>query len=204
MKNSVIFIFLKIYFTDECSLHALTEGTQFVRRRPGEELEPSCIQSRLKHPPSVMIWAAISAEGPGPLYFVEGMMRQDQYIRVLEDVFLPYVQQLRKSTDPFVFMQDNAPCHSAKSVKNFLSIKQISFLPWPGNSPDLNPIENVWKTLKSLVYLRHNPTLKVLKENILEVWQSAPEIKNCISSCIGSMPRRIEAVIKARGGCTKY
>ena len=52
-------------------------------------------------------------------------------------------------TQPAVFMQDNAPCHTAKSVMTFLSEEDVTVLEWPAQSPDMNPIENVtkWKSL---------------------------------------------------------
>lgn len=151
-----------------------------------------------------MVWGAITINGPGPLYFVEGTMKQDQYKKVLETVALPYFHEIGFWTSSFIFMQDGAPCHTAKSVKKFISDKNIPLLPWPGNSPDLNPIENVWHELKRLVYKENNTNRQVLIENIKKIWYEAPEIKACIKACIESMPRRIKAVKLVKGGNTKY
>lgn len=101
-------------------------------------------------------------------------------------------------------MQDGAPCHTARSIKNIFSTHNIPVLPWPGNFPDLNAIENVWSLLKSKVYSLPNPTLTILKQNITDVWENSPEIKEIIERCYESMPDRISAVISAKGGPTKY
>lgn len=151
-----------------------------------------------------MIWSCISADGPGPLYFVEGSMNSVQYSDVINDIIIPYFNYLKSIEVADTFMQDGAPCHRARCIKNLLSTCDIPILPWPGNSPDLNPIENVWSLLKSLVYSFPNPTLDTLKQNILNIWENSAEIKDMIQVCIESMPERIRAVIKAKGGATKY
>lgn len=178
--------------------------TQFVRRRPGERYKKDCLHQVVKHPPSLMIWSCISSEGPGPIYFVDGTMRQQQYKYVLSDVLLPYINSLPYVRTYYTFMQDGAPCHTARTIANFLEEEYMDVLPWPGNSPDLNPIENCWAYLKSKVYSRPNPNIHVLKENIKDIWNNDEELKASIISCISSMPRRIQKVIKNKGNCLDY
>lgn len=191
-------------FSDETKVEAVTERAQFVRRRRNERFSETCVLKTVKHPPSVMLWSCITSEGPGPLYYCEGTMDQRQYKRVLEEVLLPHINDLDPNEGPYTFMHDSAPCHKAKSVRNFLDSVNLAVLPWPGNSPDLNAIENVWNVLKSVVYSRENKTIAQLKANIEDVWQNDPKIKHSISACIDSMPKRIKDVIKARGGITRY
>jgi transposase len=79
----------------------------------------------------------------------------------------------------------------------------IKSLTWPGNSPDLNIIENLWAILKRKVRARNPKTLWELENTIMEAWEKdiSPDI---IKNLFNSMPRRIKAVIKSKGGITKY
>ena len=75
---------------------------------------------------------------------------------------------------------------------------------WPAQSPDLNPIEHLWTHLKKKLAEYEQPP-----KEILELWERAEAEWNKIDkevcqNLIESMPRRIEAVIGAKGGYTKY
>lgn len=88
-------------------------------------------------------------------------------------------------------------------VKHYLHNAGIQNLAWPGNSPDLNPIENCWALLKRFVAKKNTKTKEGFKQAIKEVWQNEITTEYC-QKLINSMPARIAAVITARGGHTKY
>jgi transposase len=87
-----------------------------------------------------------------------------------------------------------------KAVFDELGLKILS---WPGNSPDLNPIENIWRLVGLKVNRLHPKNQRELQEAIIHAWnhELAPAVIHCL---IDSMPDRISAVIKARGDSTKY
>ena len=104
----------------------------------------------------------------------------------------------------FVFQDDNDRKHRCKIVKEFKSINNIMTLPWPAQSPDLNPIERVWDAIKDAIAKRPIPPSNQaqLKQAILEEWSNLSQ--DYILKLIHSVPRRIAHVLCANGGPTKY
>ena len=90
-----------------------------------------------------MVWSVISSEGVGDLYIVKGTMNQYQYKQVLQRHLIPQLRKWFPKGKNVTFIHDSAPCHKAKTVSKYLNNKKVKVLPWPGNSPDLNPIENL-------------------------------------------------------------
>ncbi len=172
-----------------------------VWRKRGEAQSPRCLRSSVKFPQSVMIWGAMSSAGVGPLCFLRSKVNTAIYQEVLEHFMLPAADQLYGDAD-FIFQQDLAPAHSAKATSTWFKDHGIPVFNWPANSPDLNPIENLWGIVKrKMQYARPN-NAEELKAAIKATWASITS-EQC-HRLIDSMPRRIAAVIQAKGAPTKY
>ncbi len=192
----------KVLFSDE-SKFCISFGNQGPRvwRKSGEAQNPCCLKSSVKFPQSVMIWAAMSSAGVGPLCFLKSTVNAAIYQEILEHFMLPSADKLYGDAD-FIFQQDLAPAHTAKGTKSWFSDHGVTVLDWPANSPDLNPIENLWGIVKRKMRDTRPNNADELKATVKETWASIPP-QQC-HKLITSMPRRIEAVIKAKGAPTKY
>ncbi|KAJ8727758.1 hypothetical protein PYW07_001877 [Mythimna separata] len=101
-------------------------------------------------------------------------------------------------------MHDNARCHTALIVRDYLQEVGIPVMRWPARSPDLNPIEHLWDELKRRVRARDPAptTLQDLQDAVVAEWDNIPQ--ESVVTLIRSMRERMEAVIRARGGNTRF
>ena len=104
----------------------------------------------------------------------------------------------------FVYQDDNARSHIARTVVNFMETEGIEHMECPAVSPDLNPIENLWsKVTHTMDSSANQPTnLAELRQAITDAWQALP--LQTLATLIDSMHRRIQALYDARSGHTKY
>ncbi len=91
-----------------------------VCKKSGEAQNPCCLKSSVKFPQSVMIWAAMSSTGVGPLCFLKSTVNAAIYQEILEHFMLPSADKLYGDAD-FIFQQDLAPAHTAKGTKSWFN-----------------------------------------------------------------------------------
>jgi len=195
----------KVIWSDESTFSQYRKsGWGRIWREPSEEFHEDCVGSTVKHSQSVMFWACFSFFGLGPIVSLSGRVNGAAYRETLATYAIPTVQAQERQTKKKIFFQeDNAPAHTATVARSFLS-QRVKLLPWPAQSPDLNPIENLWSIIEDGIRKR-NPqpsNLKQLEKMVKEEWNAIP--RDIYRNLIASMPRRIEAVISAKGGPTKY
>jgi hypothetical protein len=153
---------------------------------------------------SIMIWGCMTAFGVGHMCQIQGTLVQDLYIEILEDCLLKTIKYYKMKSKDTIFQQDNDPKHSAGRVQEWLKRKKFEKLSWPAQSPDINPIEHLWAIIKRKLNEYEQPPNGMIQlwERIENIWNDIDE--DICMNLIESMPRRIEAVLKAKGKWTTY
>jgi hypothetical protein len=216
----------KVIWSDESSIWVgANPRRQWVIRPKGERLNPKYVKRSFKSVQvKVMVWGCFTGDRLGPLLICdEGGIGASEYEDILYDGLFSLVDDLLEPPedpgtiqvvreDTYIFMQDNAPCHKATEVFDFLAEHRVPIMQWPPQSPDLNPIENLWTAFKEAFHRRFcelfNHPSKSLEaryrygEVLQEVWYSIGQ--GLVDALIESMPRWVQAVIEAQGGWTKY
>ena len=197
----------KVSFTDESTFRLVRGGTSYVRRGPNSNrFEQRFCRKTVKHSASIMIWGMFDGRyGRGGIDFLKRTgkrketMDTKRYQKTLENHFIRY-HRARQSTH---LLQDSAPCHTSKVTQKWLRDHGVEVIKWPGNSPDLNPIENLWSIFKGKLESKHCKNLTELREQIEKIWREDITLELC-QTLANSMPARLQAVHNNNGGRTKY
>ena len=124
----------------------------------------------------VHIWAGISKRGKTGICIFEGTMDGSFYVKILEETLIPFLQKVYP--DGHRLMADNDPKHTSNEAKRFLKDQKVTWWRTPAESPDCNPIENLWHELKEYIRRVKKPrTKQELIDGIKEFWDSVTVAK---------------------------
>lgn len=156
---------------------------------------------RAKHPVKVHVWAGISRQGRTEICVFDGIMDRYLYTSILENALVPFVRRIFPASHRF--MQDNDPKHVSCHARDFLRRERINWWKTPAESPDLNPIENLWHELKEYIRREIKPrTKEELVQGILKFWETVT-VQKC-NKYINHLNKVIPRVIELRGDATGY
>jgi hypothetical protein len=181
-------------------------------RTAEEEFDENCAIPMFKQSAiQVMVWGCVMKGKKGPLVVLEypggrgGGMNSERYqTQVLNAHLFDFYQQMSEERGLVFFQQDDTPSHHSKSTLTWLAQNSVDIFLHPASSPDLSPIKPLWKTLKTYIRARpHLPTnLDGLKAAVREAWDQITETD--IDKHVKHMQARVQAVLKANGGHTKF
>jgi transposase len=196
----------QVIWSDETKINRLgSDGRSWVWKQPSRPHDSRTIQGTVKFGGgSLMMWGCMCWEGPGYATKIDTTLDSDLYVEIMGDELVQTVEYYHKDLKKIIFQHDNDPKHTSKKAKEWLQNNDVTVLTWPAQSPDLNPIEHLWEHLKRQLARHENPPNKMedLWPRVEEEWNKIDP--SVCQNLIESMPRRVAAVLKAKGGYTKY
>jgi transposase len=198
----------KVLFSDETKINRISSDDRVrIWCRKVEPLSEKRITPREQQGGGgLLMWGCMSWAGFANGVVPDEKVNSDVYTAILEEHLKASANSCFGSKQ-FIFQQDNASVHISKVTNAWIKKNKIKVLPWPAKSPDMNPIEHFWDKLKSIV--REFPPAADKEELWKHVegaieWSWSQEGIEYAHKLVDSMPIRVQALIKAKGGYTKY
>ena len=189
--------FRNVIFSDECTVQLEHHGKLCFRRRS----QPRKLKGRPKHPAKIHLWGGISVCGATQIVMFSGNMDAIRYGEILKASLLPFIRQCHPTGHRLY--QDNDPKHTSRYISNFFETNGIVWWKSPPESPDLNPIENIWGSLKQYLRTQYKPhNLGELKQGIMQFWNTlTPQV---CEKYISHLKKVIPKVVEMNGHPSGY
>ena len=131
---------------------------------------------------------------------VNGQRYREEILPYINEIRLDYI--IKNEGEEPILVQDGASSHKAYATIDLIQSMGLMIIDWPANSPDLNPIENVWSILKRRIEQHRPRTREEVKAAVQIEWNRLT--REDVKKCVQSMPERCRAVIDAEGGHTRW
>ncbi len=174
-----------------------SDGRVRIWCKEHESMDPSCLVSTFQAG-GLMVWGIFSWHTLGLLVPIEHHLNATADLSIVDHVH-PFMTTVYTSSDDY-FQQDNAPCHKAQIISDWLIEydNEFTLIKWPPQSPDLNPVVE-----QEIHIMDVQPTnLQQLRDATMSIWTKITE--KCFQHLVESMPRRIKAALKAKVCPTRY
>ena len=128
-------------------------------------------------------------------------MDGDMYVDILQRTLIPFITEVYP--DGHKFIQDNDPKHKSKRATDYIKANGVNWYCTPAESPDMNPIENLWHEMKKYIRREVKPkTKEELVDGIQEFWSTVSGEK--CRKYIRHLQKVIPKVIELEGAATGY
>ncbi len=168
----------RVIFSDESKINRFnSDGRSWCWFRDVNQTEDRTVKITFKHGGGgVMVWGCMTSQGVGYLCKIQGIMDQHLYKTILEEELMETIEFYDMDPTEVIFQHDNDPKHKSKSVQEWLSNQEFDVLPWPAQSPDLNPIEHLWAEVKRKLNKFDSPP-----KGMLDLWERIESTRNEIT-----------------------
>ena len=194
----------EVLWSDEATFFVSDSKGKRVWRAPGADpLTENLISANVKYPSYLMVWGSFGYGGKGDLVILprNETVNKEVYYTLLN----LHLESSFESSKTSIFQQDGAPAHTARLLKEWFADASIDVIQdWPGNSPDISPIENLWAIMKSRMRNLDTSSLPKLEDAIRKTWDELDDAH--LRNLADSVPKRLRKVL-ARGrksDVTKY
>lgn len=193
---------MNVFWIDESTFTVSGNRVGNVYQCAGSDpLDPQYIQQTVRHPDSLMEWRCFSGRG------LEGLVVLPKNVKVNHDVYYElltdHLEDSFNSSGSTIFHQDNTPAHTARSVTHWFKDCHMPYIAdWSGNSPDINPMENLWNRIKQALQDKDTSSAPKLKAAICQSWANITSAH--LTKYATSIPNHIREIIACKGHPSKY